>query len=106
MHLPYFLNQFPDQLISHHPHFQDNMLAAAKILATEDRLPAPSEAGVYYKAVDEPDDPEHTKSSTHTIKHLVNFEGAVYECCLRDLIKIIHYIFDLLVWILSFDSSI
>ncbi|XP_026729096.1 uncharacterized protein LOC113494811 isoform X2 [Trichoplusia ni] len=75
--------------------FKDNMLAAAKILATEDRLPAPSEAGVYYKAVDEPDDPEHTKSSTHTIKHLVNFEGAVYECCLRDLIKIIHYIFDL-----------
>ncbi|CAH0597644.1 unnamed protein product [Chrysodeixis includens] len=75
--------------------FKDNMLAAAKILAMEERLPAPSEAGVHYKAVEEPDEAEPTRSSIHAVKHLVSFEGAVYECCLRDLIKIIHYIFDL-----------
>lgn len=84
------------------------MLSAARFIGEESRLPAPLEAGVYHKAFDEettqrrkamledyklkvPDPPDDSKM-------IVSFEGATsFECSLRDLMKILHYIFDLLV---------
>ncbi|XP_063834441.1 uncharacterized protein LOC135083663 [Ostrinia nubilalis] len=77
--------------------FQDNMLSAARFIAEEQRLPTPTEAGVFYKATEElPEGQEPpTVPAPGESKHLVTFEGAAYECSLRDLTKIIHYIFDL-----------
>ncbi|KAG6464487.1 hypothetical protein O3G_MSEX014548 [Manduca sexta] len=69
------------------------MLSAAIFVAENDRLPSPDEAGVYYKA-QETDDQGSRPAATES-KHVVTFEGAAYECCLRDLTRIIHYIFDL-----------
>ncbi|XP_060806865.1 uncharacterized protein LOC106133016 [Amyelois transitella] len=74
--------------------FKDNMLSAARFIAEADHLPTPAEAGVYYLSEE-----ERGKNAVSTIttdaRHLVTFEGAAYECSLRDLTKIIHYIFDL-----------
>ncbi|KAL0811498.1 hypothetical protein ABMA28_009892 [Loxostege sticticalis] len=76
--------------------FQDNMLSAARFIAEEQRLPTPTEAGVYYKAPEELQEGHESKAAVPAeSKHLVTFEGAAYECSLRDLTKIIHYIFDL-----------
>ncbi|CAG4973619.1 unnamed protein product [Colias eurytheme] len=73
--------------------FKDNMLSAARFIAEEEHLPTPTDAGVFYK-------PQETVSidSSRTSpmsKHLVTFEGAAYECSLKDLSNIIHYIYDL-----------
>ncbi|XP_072932642.1 uncharacterized protein [Epargyreus clarus] len=73
--------------------FQDNMLSAAKYIAEEEHLPTPADIGVNYKTLEEVED--RTPASSPLSKHLVTFEGAAYECSLRDLTKIIHYIFDL-----------
>ncbi|XP_045455264.1 uncharacterized protein LOC123664942 [Melitaea cinxia] len=72
--------------------FQDNMLSAARFVAEEEHLPTPQEVGVFYKAVDEG---KSVSKMTPESKHLVTFEGAEYECSLKDLTNIIHYIFDL-----------
>ncbi|XP_059045585.1 uncharacterized protein LOC131841291 [Achroia grisella] len=77
--------------------FQDNMLSAAKFIAEEERIPTPTDAGIYYRAPEEIPEgqplqnvpPEYTRHAS------VTFEGAAFECSLRDLTKIIHYIFDL-----------
>ncbi|XP_053619893.1 uncharacterized protein LOC128680638 isoform X2 [Plodia interpunctella] len=74
--------------------FKDNMLSAARFIAVANHLPTPDEAGVYYMSEE-----ERVKSAVSSVvnesKHFVTFEGAAYECSLRDLTKIIHYIFDL-----------
>ncbi|KAL0803438.1 hypothetical protein ABMA28_017167, partial [Loxostege sticticalis] len=71
------------------------MLSAARFIAEEQRLPTPTEAGVYYKAPEELQEGHESKAAVPAeSKHLVTFEGAAYECSLRDLTKIIHYIFD------------
>lgn len=76
---------------------QDNMLSAARFVAEEEHLPTPQEAGVFYKAVDEG---KSVSKMMPESKRLVTFEGAKYECSLKDLTNIIHYLFDLLViWI-------
>lgn len=79
------------------------MLAAARFVGEESRLPTPLEAGVYHKALDE-ETIQNRKSvlKAHHFsmdsKMAVSFEGATsYECLLKDLMKILHYIFDLLV---------
>lgn len=82
------------------------MLSAAKYIAEEDRLPNPTEAGVDYKAPEElPEDQESPPAVLMDSKHLVTFEGAAYACSLRDLTKIIHYIFDLLVCKLTLPNA-
>ncbi|XP_038219629.1 uncharacterized protein LOC119837912 [Zerene cesonia] len=73
--------------------FKDNMLSAARFIAEEDHLPTPSDAGVFYKA-QEPVSADSSRTSPVS-KHLVTFEGAAYECSLKDLSNIIHYIYDL-----------
>ncbi|KAM3959831.1 uncharacterized protein ACR2FA_006115 [Aphomia sociella] len=75
--------------------FQDNMLSAARYIAEEDHLPTPTEAGVYYQAQDDQFEGRDLTHVPQESKHLVTFEGAAYQCSLRDLTKIIHYIFDL-----------
>ncbi|XP_052744915.1 uncharacterized protein LOC112043978 [Bicyclus anynana] len=71
--------------------FKDNMLSAAKYIAEEQNLPSPQMAGVFYKADDSGERADRNADS----KHLVTFEGAAYQCSLRDLTSIIHYIYDL-----------
>ncbi|XP_013142082.1 PREDICTED: uncharacterized protein LOC106106100 [Papilio polytes] len=71
--------------------FKDIMLLAAGYLAQYDELPAPADVGVSYK-------PEETSGASlpptaSTSKHVVTFED--FQCCLTDLTKITHYIFDL-----------
>ncbi|XP_014370808.2 uncharacterized protein LOC106720600 [Papilio machaon] len=71
--------------------FKDTMLLAAGYLAQYDELPVPADVGVSYK-------PEETANASlppmaTASKHLVTFEN--FQCCLTDLTKIIHYIFDL-----------
>lgn len=75
------------------------MLSAARFIAEEQRLPNPEEAGVRYKALDEVE-AKKMETPKEDSKHLVTFKTTAYECALRDLLKIMHYIFDLLVWIL------
>ncbi|CAH2218121.1 jg82 [Pararge aegeria aegeria] len=75
--------------------FKDNMLSAARCIAVQHRLPTPQEAGVSYKAEEPTKGASHTAAHDPESKHLVTFEGAAYECSLRDLTCIIHYIFDL-----------
>ncbi|KAJ0170736.1 hypothetical protein K1T71_013508 [Dendrolimus kikuchii] len=79
--------------------FQDNMLSAAKFIAQREHIPTPAETGVHYKAVDDDTDgieptPKSQAQQTES-KHVVTYEGFAYECSLRDLTKIIHYIYDL-----------
>ncbi|XP_013165588.1 PREDICTED: uncharacterized protein LOC106116346 [Papilio xuthus] len=71
--------------------FKDTMLLAAGYLAQYDELPVPADVGVSYK-------PEETAGASlpptaTASKQLVTFEN--FQCCLTDLTKIIHYIFDL-----------
>ncbi|XP_052751253.1 uncharacterized protein LOC113514575 isoform X2 [Galleria mellonella] len=77
--------------------FQDNMVSAARFIAEEERLPTPTEAGVYYQARENLPGAQELGPNipTELKQHLVTFKGAAYECSLRDLTKIIHYIFDL-----------
>nr|XP_026489588.1 uncharacterized protein LOC113396033 [Vanessa tameamea] len=72
--------------------FRENMLSAARFIAQEERLPTPQEAGVFYKA---DTDGRTTAQASLEPKQSVTFQGAAYECSLRDLTNIIHYIFDL-----------
>ncbi|XP_049705198.2 uncharacterized protein LOC110377070 [Helicoverpa armigera] len=74
--------------------FQDNMLAAARYIAETGFLPDPSTAGVHYKAMEQAE-MDSMSSKQELSKQGVHFGHASYECCLRDLTKIIHYIFDL-----------
>ncbi|XP_045780685.1 uncharacterized protein LOC123877815 [Maniola jurtina] len=74
--------------------FKDNMLSAARYIAEEQMLPTPQAADVHYKA-QEPVGGSSYPARDLESKHLVTFEGAAYECSLRDLTSIIHYIFDL-----------
>ncbi|RVE44951.1 hypothetical protein evm_010376 [Chilo suppressalis] len=88
--------------------FQDNMLCTARFIGEQEHIPTPAQAGVYYKAPEETSamrstgimagvqDTKTTATATAVeSKHLVTFVGTAYECVLRDLTKIIHYIFDL-----------
>ncbi|XP_032523394.2 uncharacterized protein LOC116774757 [Danaus plexippus] len=75
--------------------FQDNILAAARFIAEEDYLPTPQMAGVVYKSPEEDLEKKSVSRTDPDSKHLVTFEGAAYECSLRDLTHIIHYIYDL-----------
>ncbi|XP_048001417.1 uncharacterized protein LOC125238187 [Leguminivora glycinivorella] len=88
--------------------FKDNMLSAARFISGVPRLPTPSEAGVHYKALEE-DASDHSKDA-HSKKnvfnedlHLVTFEGCAYECAMRDLVQIMHYIYDLFSTDYQFD---
>jgi hypothetical protein len=74
--------------------FQDNMLSAARFIGEEERLPTPADVGVFYKAQEEPAEGQDPPVPSDS-KPLVKFEGAAYECSLKDLTLIIHYIFDL-----------
>ncbi|CAG9794705.1 unnamed protein product [Diatraea saccharalis] len=73
-------------------------------------IPSPAQAGVHYKATEETPglNPKSTafSAATSESKHLVTFKGAAYECCLRDLTKIIHYIFDLLVFSTDYQYNL
>lgn len=68
------------------------MLSAARFVAEQSYIPTPKEAGVFYESSDLA---EHSARTAPETKRLVTFEGASYECSLRDLAYIIHYIFDL-----------
>ncbi|XP_063629748.1 uncharacterized protein LOC134801139 [Cydia splendana] len=89
--------------------FKDNMLSAARFIAEVPRLPTPSEAGVYYKALEV--DKERNSKDTRAKKaldveedmHVVTFEECAYECAMRDLVTIMHYIFDLFSTDYQFD---
>ncbi|XP_073963132.1 uncharacterized protein [Choristoneura fumiferana] len=81
--------------------FRDNMLSAARFIAEDQRLPNPEEAGVRYKALDEAEVQKITTPKDS--KHLVTFKATAYECALRDLMKIMHYIFDLFSTDYQFD---
>ncbi|XP_061723340.1 uncharacterized protein LOC133529608 [Cydia pomonella] len=88
--------------------FKDNMLSAARFIAEVPRLPTPSEAGVRYRALEE-DVETHTKDARSKKSlvvediRLVTFEGCAYECAMRDLVTIMHYIFDLFSTDYQFD---
>ncbi|XP_047503078.1 uncharacterized protein LOC125048470 [Pieris napi] len=73
--------------------FQHNMLSAARFIGDEEHLPTPLEAGVFYKPLEEVS--VDTSVTSRQSRHLVTFENAAYECSLRDLINIMHYIYDL-----------
>ncbi|CAH0697042.1 unnamed protein product [Spodoptera exigua] len=73
---------------------KENMLAAARFIAENDRIPTPYDAGISYKSPE--DELKDTQSSLKPdSKHFVHFAGSTFECCMLDLVKIIHYIFDL-----------
>ncbi|CAH1641425.1 unnamed protein product [Spodoptera littoralis] len=74
--------------------FQENMLAAAKFLSHTDHIPTPYHAGITYKSPEDEVKEGHTAAKLDS-KHNVHFAGSNFECSLRDLVKIIHYIFDL-----------
>ncbi|XP_035441531.2 uncharacterized protein LOC118270201 [Spodoptera frugiperda] len=74
--------------------FQENMLAAAKFVAQTDHIPTPFHAGIVYKSPEDEIKETHAPTKLDS-KHLVHFAGTNFECCMRDLVKIIHYIFDL-----------
>lgn len=72
------------------------MLAAARYVATEQYIPTPDEAGVFYKSLEETTISTVTSKAPISISEpTVTFEGMAFECAMRDLTKIIHYIFDL-----------
>ncbi|XP_021208173.1 uncharacterized protein LOC101736906 isoform X1 [Bombyx mori] len=71
--------------------FEDNMLSAARFVADKNFLPTPAQAGVHFEEVEVD---SQLVAATES-KHAVTFEGAAYECSLRDLTKITHYIYDL-----------
>ncbi|XP_063369219.1 uncharacterized protein LOC134657573 [Cydia amplana] len=88
--------------------FKDNMLSAARFIAEAQSLPTPAEAGVHYTALDDAE--AHSKDSSPTKKHqldddmrLVTFEDCEYKCAMRDLVTIMHYIFDLFSTDYQFD---
>ncbi|XP_012551647.2 uncharacterized protein LOC101736906 isoform X2 [Bombyx mori] len=70
--------------------FEDNMLSAARFVADKNFLPTPAQAGVHFEEVEVD---SQLVAATES-KHAVTFEGAAYECSLRDLTKITHYIYD------------
>ncbi|XP_068625371.1 uncharacterized protein [Battus philenor] len=72
--------------------FKETMLSAAGYVVTEDKLPLPLDVGVTYKA-EEYFNISHPSPTPVDSAHFVTFEG--FQCCLFDLIKILHYIFDL-----------
>ncbi|KAJ8709803.1 hypothetical protein PYW08_009807 [Mythimna loreyi] len=83
--------------------FQDNMLAAARYIVETEKLPTPEEAGVMYKPLEphevrprgvELNSAARVQPQRSESKSKVHFGGS-FECCIRDLAKIIHYIFDL-----------
>lgn len=76
--------------------FQHNMISAARFVGDEDHLPTPLEAGVFYKAMEDATVDTSAVSSPQS-RHLVTFVNAAYECSLKDLINIMHYIYDLCV---------
>ncbi|XP_026323071.1 uncharacterized protein LOC113232526 [Hyposmocoma kahamanoa] len=84
--------------------FKDNMLSAAHFIGEESRIPVPLEAGVNHKEFDEETIQRKQtmlKKNNRQLSDLTNdskmisFEDSMYECSLRDLMKILHYIFDL-----------
>ncbi|XP_063389633.1 uncharacterized protein LOC134675353 [Cydia fagiglandana] len=88
--------------------FKDNMLSAARVIAEVPRLPTPAEAGVYYKALEEDKEKNSKEARRKTVDveedmHVVTFEECAYECAMRDLVTIMHYIFDLFSTDYQFD---
>ncbi|KAH9634917.1 hypothetical protein HF086_017216 [Spodoptera exigua] len=66
--------------------FQENMLAAARFIAQNDRIPTPYDAGISYKSPE--DELKDTQSSLKPdSKHFVHFAGSTFECCMLDLLK-------------------
>lgn len=75
------------------------MLTAAKFIAEEMHIPSPGDVGVFYKALEEMSESfmvqtRLTASTAQGITHVI-FEKPAFECAMRDLVKITHYIFDL-----------
>ena len=77
------------------------MLVAARYIVENDHIPTPAQVGVYYKASDKPTGEPGTwsaqlpKKADNMTESKAKVTFPTFECLIRDLAKIIHYIFDL-----------